>query len=220
MGGSNILIAVAFVAIAAGVCWFVMLKARERRYNKLNQLVQQGDREMFFKELESPSAKAVLSLYAREYLRLQMLAKIGSDKDVRQQTNILLQMQLKLSQRQQVLTACFEILARRGDVKHCKRVLKEIEASLPEASSAPYRLYFDTALERKGIHQAELEEKLAGFKNSRAHRTRGYLEYLLSIAYRANGNTARARELMSFAAADYGVQEDELERSVDIALYV
>lgn len=216
----DFVLAAALIALAALVCWVVSLCVRSRQYGRLKELVSRGDREGFASLRDSNVSRATVSLYAREFLTLQLLGKCGTDKEVREQTNTLMRMSLNDSQRSQVLGTAFEILARREDASHCRRLLDEIERVMSSEAARTYRIYFDTVLQGKTCHRDELEKRLSQLEGGPARKTRGYVEYLLSKCYETSGDTARAEAMRARAAQDYSVGQEELERSVDVASYV
>lgn len=216
----DIVLAAALIALAALVCWAVSLRVRSRRYGRLKGLVSRGDREGFVSLRDSNVSRATVSLYARELLTLQLLGRCGTDKEVREQTNTLMRMSLNDSQRSQVLGTAFEILARRGDASHCRRLLEEIERVMSPETARPYRIYFDTVLQGRACHRDELERRLSQLEGAPARKTRGYVEYLLSKCYETTGDAERAEAMRERSAQDYAVEPGELERSVDVASYV
>lgn len=213
-------LAVVLIALTAIACWFAALRVRAHQYGKLRSLAAQGDRKEFLAQRDSNVSRATVSLYAREFLTLQLFGRCGSDREVREQTNVLMKMRLSDSQLSQVLGTAFEILARRKDVSHCRRIVEEMEKGANAGASRPYRVYFDTVLQGRANHRDELERRLVQLEGSAAQRTRGYVEYLLSKSYEAAGDRVRSEEMRTLSARDYAVDESELEESVDIAAYV
>lgn len=212
----QLIASIVLIALAAAAGWFAMLKLRSGRYRRLVALAKAGDAAGFEKCLSTNFSRMLVSPFAKGKLRLELAAAQGRRKEVREAVNEAMKLKLTDSQRSQIATRAFTVLAKLGDRNGCKRLLEEIEGTMPHAA-ARYRCYFDTVMCGLGAHAGSLEQSLSELEGTPARKTRGHTEYLLSLAYRANGDGDRADAMRARAARDLNVNVDELEGAIDVS---
>lgn len=213
----HLLVSLVLIALAAAAGWFVMLKLRAKRYERLAFLAKSGNVDEFNACLATNMSRALISPYAKGRLRLMLAGSKGSKNEAREAVNELMKLNLTGPQRLAVATDAFASLASMEDVKGCSRLLREIEGLASEETCERYRCYFDTVMRGLGIHEGELKKRLSRLDGTPARRTRGHVEYLLAKAYFANGRTDEARGMRLRAANDLSVSEEQLEGAIDVA---
>lgn len=212
----RLIVSLCLIAVAAAACWCLMLKARSSRYNRLITLAKAGDAEGFKSCMSSNLSRMLISPFAKCRLQLELAGSTGNREEIRSAVNELMKLKISDSQRYQVATTAFVMLAELDDKKGCKRLVEEIESISPENSEG-YRIYYDTVMCEKGRYRSVLESRLSALERTPARKTRGHLEYLLSCAYRADGDDRRARMMRERAAHDLDVEEERLEGAIDVA---
>ena len=149
----RLIVSLCLIAVAAAACWCLMLKARSSRYNQLITLAKAGDAEGFKSCMSSNLSRMLISPFARCRLQLELAGSTGNREEIRSAVNELMKLKISDSQRYQVATTAFVMLAELDDKKGCKRLVEEIESISPENSEG-YRIYYDTVMcERAGIAQ-------------------------------------------------------------------
>lgn len=213
----ELLVSLLLIALAAAVGWFAMLKMRSGRYDRLVSLARAGDTASFEACLADSVSRMFISPYAKGRLYLILAQAHGDAKEVREAVNQLMRLKLSVQQRLSVEMEAFSMLVCMGDVKGCARLLEDIEGAAAPEVAAGYRCYFDTAVLGLGVHEAELERRLERLEGTPARKTRGHVEYLLSIAYASNGKAAQGEALRKRAADDLEVNDEQLEGSIDVS---
>lgn len=213
MGSTQVFVAtIAVIAVVMIVSAVVMFRLRSSLYLEMSNAIESGDYERFFARVQGRACRLLISPYARGLLLFKAYAAQGRRDQMVEQYNLLMRLKLSEFTRTSLLFEGFAAFAQARDRKRCRRIIKGMEeAQVSEESLRAYRQYYDIVLDGKTSELGRIERMLP----SLVGRRRGYAEYLLAAMHATLGD-GKQDELRRLAAADLGVDVDDLDRGVKV----